>query len=280
MKSSVSNKIMFQILNFSIISVLILSTNSPALADMFKPSANQQTKLGDQAAAQVLRKYREVKDERADRFRQLGQRLVNALSPGERGPWKYQFHVIESKEVNAFALPGGQMFMFTGLLNRIHSNSELAAVTGHEMTHVRKEHWAKAYAGQQERQLGLGILLGIFRANNTLRIIGGVTESAYTLKYSRSEEDQADEGGLKNMVAAGYDPNGMIYLFHTLQQASKGDGSMPDFLSDHPLTTNRIKKTQQRIDAMNGIHSDADGAIKQTDRNDGKNQADDKDLNP
>lgn len=253
--------------NLVIMSVLALITIVPARADIFTPSAKDQMKLGDQAAAQVLQKYKEVKDGRAVQFRHLGERLVKALSSKDRGPWNYRFHVIESKEVNAFALPGGQMFMFTGLLSRIHSDSELAAVTGHEMTHVRKEHWAHAYAASQERSLGLGILLGLTHANNSFRMVAGLTENVINLKYSRSEEDQADEGGFKNMVAAGYDPQGMLDLFHTLQQASNGDGGTPDFLRDHPLTSARIKKTQQRIDAMHAAKTDSQSSNNQSDPN-------------
>ncbi len=257
----------YLLLNLSICGIVSFTSISAARADMFKPSAKDQQKLGVQAAAQVLRKYKEVKDERAAHFRNLGEKLVNALSEKDRGPWKYRFHVIESKEVNAFALPGGEMFMFTGLMSRIHSDSELAAVTGHEMTHVRKEHWANMYAAQQKRQLGLGLILGLSHANSSLRIVAGLTDSVINLQYSRGDEDQADQGGLKNMVAAGYDPHGMLDLFHTLQQASRGDGGTPEFLSDHPLTSERIKKTQERIDDMKSGSDEGQTADKSRSKN-------------
>lgn len=221
-----------------------------ASADLFKPSAKDQKRLGAQAAQQVLQKYREVKDDRARNFSRVGSKLVNALGSRDRGPWDYSFKVVDSKEVNAFALPGGSMFMFTGLLDRIHSDDELAAVTGHEMTHVRKEHWANAYAGQQKREIGLGLLLGITRANNTLRTLAGGAESLYSLKFSRDEEDQADAGGLQNMVSAGYDPHGMLDLFHTLQTATGGKGEGIEFLQTHPLTKERIQRTQDRINRL------------------------------
>ncbi len=130
-----------------------------ASADIFTPSVSDQKRLGEQAAAQVLQQYHEVRDSRARDFRHVGERLADSLSPQEHGPWDYRFRVIQSKEVNAFALPGGNMFMFTGLMDRIHSDDELAAVTGHEMTHVRKQHWAKAVAERTKRELGLGIIL-------------------------------------------------------------------------------------------------------------------------
>jgi predicted Zn-dependent protease len=218
-----------------------------AEADIFKPSVADQKKMGAQAAAQVMQKYRVVNDDRARRFDRVGKRLVDALSSKDRGTWDYRFRVIESKEINAFALPGGNMFMFTGLMDRIGSDDELAAVTGHEMTHVRKEHWANAVANQQKRELGLAVILGLSHANSAWQSLAGLGDTLFTLKYSRSEEDQADAGGLENMVAAGFDPHGMLDLFRTLQNATKGQGQPPEFLSDHPLTGERIKHTEERI---------------------------------
>lgn len=221
-----------------------------AHADIFKPSASDQIKLGNDAAKQVLDKYKEVNDSRAREFTRVGNKLVDALSKKDQGPWEYKFRMIESKEINAFALPGGNMFMFTGLMDRMRSASELAAVTGHEMTHVRKEHWANAYAGQQKRALGVGLLLGVTRANSAVQALAGGLEQLYSLKFSRGEEDQADAGGLQNMVAAGFDPHGMLDLFKTLQKASGGKSGGPEFLSDHPLTSARVKNTEERIRAI------------------------------
>ncbi len=225
-----------------------------AHADLFMPSVSDQKRLGAQAAQQVLQKYHVVQDSRARNFEQVGGKLVNALSPRDRGPWDYRFRVVESKEINAFAVPGGNMFMFTGLLDRLHSDDELAAVTGHEMTHVRKQHWAKAVAAQTKRELGLEVLLDLTHAGGGWRTLAGVGDTLLTLKYSRGEEDEADAGGLQNMVAAGYDPHGMLDLFHTLQTATQGQGEPPSFLSDHPLTSERIRRTQERIDRLDAQH--------------------------
>lgn len=232
----------------------LIATGLPVLteeahADLFTPSVDDQKKLGNQAAQEVLKKYHEVHDDRARSFQRIGDKLVRALSPSDRGPWDYSFHVIESKEINAFALPGGNMFMFTGLMERVHSDAELAAVTGHEMTHVRKQHWAKAVGAQSKRELGLQVILGLTGAGKGWQQLAGIGDTLYSLHYSRSEEDEADAGGLQNMVNAGYDPQGMLDLFHTLQSSTKGGGP-PSFLSDHPLTKDRIQRTQSRIDKM------------------------------
>ncbi len=215
------------------------------------PSPDDQKKVGDQAAQQVLQKYPEVHDARARHFNQIGQRLVQALPPSDRKTWDFKFHVLDSKEVNAFALPGGNMFMFTGLYKLLSTDDALAGVTGHEMTHVRMQHWAKAEAKRQQRDTLLGIGLSIFHAGRAAQTIAGLADSAIGLKFSRGEEDQADQGGLENMVAAGYNPQGMIQLFQALEKVSgNGGGIGGDFLSDHPLTSDRIKHTEGRIAAL------------------------------
>ncbi len=219
-------------------------------------SPDDQKKVGDEAAAQVLKQYKEVTDGRAKHFNTIGQRLVRALPASDRQTWDYKFHVLDSKTVNAFALPGGNMFMFTGLYSILPTDDALAGVTGHEMTHVRLQHWAKASAKQQERQAGIGLLLGLFHASSGVQTLAGLADSAIGKKFSRGEEDQADQGGLQNMIAAGYNPEGMIELFQALEKISGNGGSIGgDFLSDHPLTSDRIKHTEERIAAMQNSRS-------------------------
>jgi predicted Zn-dependent protease len=241
---------------------------SVAAAPLLLPSAAQagglfaqaspadQKKIGDQAAAQVLQQYHEVFDGCAKHFNAIGQRLVRALPASDRATWDYKFHVLDSPTVNAFALPGGNMFMFTGLYKILPTDDALAGVTGHEMTHVRLQHWAKANAKQQERQVGLGLLLGLFHAGQAAQSLAGLADSAIGNKFSRTEEDQADQGGLQNMVAAGFNPEGMIQLFQALEKVSgNGGGIGGDFLSDHPLTSDRIKHTEERIAALKSAHT-------------------------
>lgn len=236
----------------------LLLPSAAQAGDLFAAaSPEDQKKIGDQAAAQVLTQYHEVFDRRATHFNAIGQRLVRALPESDRSTWNFRFHVLDSPTVNAFALPGGNMFMFTGLYKILPTDDALAGVTGHEMTHVRLQHWAKANAKQQERQAGIGLLLGIFHAGQAAQSIAGMADNAIGKKFSRGEEDQADQGGLQNMVAAGYNPQGMIQLFEALEKVSGngGGGVGGDFLSDHPLTSDRIKHTQDRIAALQSGHT-------------------------
>ncbi|MBC8102285.1 MAG: M48 family metalloprotease [Cytophagales bacterium] len=224
----------------------------PAEAQLFKkPGVADQKKIGQQAVQQILRQYKQVNDSRATHFREMGQRLVSALPKDEQSKWDYNFRVLDSKEVNAFALPGGPMFMFTGLYNLLATDDALAAVTGHEMAHVYKEHWAKAYTKSQNNGalLSLGAIL-IGKGSQTAQTIAGFANSAISKKFSRSEEDEADKEGLKDLVAANYNPKGMIQLFQVLQKQGGGGGIGGEFLADHPLTSNRIKNAEKRIVEM------------------------------
>ena len=239
------------VLSGALVAALPLLAAEEAQADIFRPSQAEQQKQGDAAAAQVLQKYHEIKDGRAQSIQTVGAKLINGLTPKDRGPWNYRFHLIDSKEVNAFALPGGNLFFFTGLVDRIKSSDELAAVMGHEITHVRREHWARQVAAMTKQQLGVGILLGAVHAGQGWQSVAGGLESLYSLKFSRGDEDEADAKGLDDMVRSGYDPHGMLDLFNTLLAASGGKESGPGFLSDHPLTKDRITKTQQRIAKLN-----------------------------
>lgn len=217
--------------------------------DLFRPSQSDQREVGQKGAQEVAKQYKIIGGAPSERVKNVGAKLVAALPESERKTWNFQFNVIDSKEVNAFALPGGPIYIFTGLLSKLTNDDELAAVMGHEMTHVYDEHWANQVAASQERVAGLSILLGATKASDAAYTAAGVVNSLVDLRYSRKEEDEADEGGLNLMVKAGYDPQGMLQLFKVLQEAG-GSGGMPEFLMDHPLTKDRIRHTEERIAKM------------------------------
>jgi beta-barrel assembly-enhancing protease len=220
----------------------------PAPAAPALPSPADQKSVGEQSTAEVLSKYPQVQDGRLRFFREIGNRLVASLSPADRTTWDYKFYVLKSKEVNAFAVPGGHLFMFTGLYALLKTQDELAAVTGHELAHIYRQHWAKAYVKQVERQRVVAI--GTLLAGNKAAALGwgAVIATVFRQKFSREEEDEADAYGLKDMVSAGYNPQGMVMLFQ-LFQAQGGEKAIP-FLSDHPMTADRIAHTQERIAQM------------------------------
>ncbi len=227
--------------------VVLLAPGARA-GDFFKPGKNEQVKLGLQAAADLRKKERVLPDSdpRVQMLRRMGGRFVStlALDP-KRDPWQFTFDVIESKEVNAFALPGGPVFFYTGILDRMKTEDEVAGILGHEMTHVVREHWAYAYRDQQKRNIGLTVF-SVFGAKSGLLQLADVVGSFYDLRFSRSHESQADEGGFNLVSKAGYNPQGEVEVFRML--AGLGGSGGPEFLSTHPDPGNRVKKLQGMID--------------------------------
>ncbi len=173
----------------------------------------------------------------------------------DNAPWQWSFDVIDSHEINAFSLPGGSTFFYTGLLDKLKSEDELAAVLGHEMTHVRREHWAKAYGDEQLRSIGFSLLLGALKASDAIYDATSLFNSMYSLKFSRGDETQADDGGFEMMMKAGYNPAGMVDVFQMLEDAQRG-GSDPEFFSDHPSDKHRVARITGKIKATGLTFSD------------------------
>jgi predicted Zn-dependent protease len=220
-------------------------------ADPFKPGKVQQLKLG-KAAAKDIRTHGKVlasTDPRVQELRAIGSRLLAKVNY-KGDPWEFTFDVIDSKDVNAFALPGGSVFFFTGLYDKLKTEDEVAGILGHEMTHVLREHWAYAVADSQKRNLIFNLVTVLGHVNSNIGSLADLgNQIVFDLPFSRKHETQADEGGLEMMSQAGYNPQGMVDVFSLLRDLDKG-GSPPQWLSDHPDDKNRIKHMQQIIDDM------------------------------
>ena len=208
----------------------------------------QQIQLGFQAAAQVYKQMPVLPDNSPETqyIRQVGQRLAATIP--QQYSWPFEFHVIPQKEINAFALPGGPMFVNVGTITAASNEAELAAVMAHEMAHVYMQHSAKQVGKEEKTALVTGILGAILGSGGTFGQLAaaGVQFGAQgiMLKYSRSDESQADAVGAIIMYKAGYNPQAMADFFKKL--ASEG-GSGPQFLSDHPNPGNREQAIQQEI---------------------------------
>ncbi len=232
------------------IAIAFLGVTALSRADMFKPSPQQQVDLGRRAGDDLRKKEKVLPatDARVKLVRRVGQRLLDTFHDNK--PWAFTFDVIESKQVNAFALPGGPTFIYTGLLEKLKTEDELAGVMGHELTHVRKEHWAYAYRDSQQRGLGLTALLMVLRANSSLSNLASIGDDViFNLPFSRKHESEADAGGLKMMIAAKFNPQGIVDVFKLLAELG-GKGKPPEILSDHPSDAKRIQVMQADINAM------------------------------
>lgn len=225
----------------------ILGSVAPASAQFGKPSVSQQISLGERVADDVRKHYKVLPDSdpRVVELRKVGVRLLANIHDKET--WHFTFDVIDGKEINAFSLPGGPTFFFTGLMDKLKTEDELAGVLGHEMTHVRRQHWAHQYAADMNRSLLLGLGLVFLHANETMADLASLGDQAvFELPFSRGEEHQADDGGYDLMTDAGYNPIGMVHVFQLLQATEPG-GSQPEWMSDHPADKNRIDFLQGRI---------------------------------
>src|SRR5579864_2291982 len=224
--------------------------SSPQLPDPGSTHINkqQQEQLGLQAVGEVYKQMPVLPDSSpVTRYvQQLGRRLVGVI-PSESS-WPYQFHVIQEKEINAFALPGGPIFINIGTIDAAQNEAQLAGVMSHEMSHVYMQHSAKQ-ATSSKRTIAeiLGAAAGVLGGN----VLGdlaraGIQFGAGTLllRYSREDEAQADAVGAIIMYKAGYNPVELANFFEIL---NKQGGSPPQFLSDHPNPGNRTQAIEKEI---------------------------------
>jgi Zn-dependent protease with chaperone function len=213
-------------------------------------SREKQRQLGLQAAAHVYQTMPVLPDNSPETqyIRQLGEKLVATIPPEHS--WPFEFHVVAQKEINAFALPGGPMFVNIGTITAAANEAQLAGVMGHEMSHVYMQHSAK----QASKAQTTGLLAGLAEAalgatmGGTVAELGqaGIQMSAQglMLKYSRSDEAQADAVGAIILYKAGYNPQALAEFFKTLE--SQG-GQPPQWLSDHPNPGNREQAIEKEI---------------------------------
>lgn len=209
-------------------------------------SRQQQQQLGLQTAAEVYKQMPVLPDSNpvTQYIQQLGRKLQTVI-PAQYS-WPYQFHVIQQSDVNAFALPGGPIFVNLGTINAADNEAQLAGVMAHEMAHIYMQHSAKQAPKQQWANI-LGALGGLLGGAAGGLAQMGIQFGAGTLlmKYSRKDEAQADSVGAIIMYRAGYDPRAMADFFAKLEK--QGGGGGPQFLSDHPNPGNRVQAVQQEI---------------------------------
>ena len=197
----------------------------------------------------------------AQRVHNIFNRMVPAANANNRTgvPFNWEMHVIRSDELNAWAMPGGKMAVYSGLVEKLNlTDDELAAVIGHEMTHALREH-SKAQMGQ-ELITGLGMQIGgSLLANNTnidpgMLQAGSALLSEYGISkpFSRQHETEADIGGLMLMASAGYNPQAALSVWQKMAQA--GSSGMPSFLSTHPSGADRIQVLQQYLPEAMAIY--------------------------
>jgi predicted Zn-dependent protease len=212
-------------------------------------SEAQEIQMGQEYAEQVKAQIGLYNDPALQAYvAQLGRRLA-AESERPQIPW--QFHVVDDAAINAFALPGGPVFITRGILTHMNSEAELVSVLGHEIGHITARHSVQQMSKQQLAGLGLGV--GSILSPTVAQAAGIASTglSVLFLKYGRDAERQADELGFKYMVRENYDPRDMAAMFQTLQRTGgSSEGRLPSWLSSHPFPEDREAAVRQRIDSM------------------------------
>src|SRR6185295_16541167 len=213
----------------------------------------EDVRLGRQAAAEAEQQFPLLRDAEVGSYvERVGQRLVAAIPPEFQHPeFRYYFKVINARDINAFALPGGPMYVNRGMIEAARDEGEMAGVMAHELSHVALRHGTAQATKAQKYNILAGIL-GIGGA-----IVGGPAGAAaqmgaqgvgvYLLKFSREYETEADLLGARIMSNAGYDPRDLANMFRTIESRGGGGGG---FFSDHPSSKERFAKINREAQAL------------------------------
>lgn len=209
-------------------------------------SIEEEWQLGQQLSQDIARQVRFNNDAAVNEYvRSMGQRLVaQTPAPFNQLPWT--FHVVEDPAINAFAIPGGHVYVNSGLIAAAENASELAGVMAHEISHVTARHTTEAIS----RQYGISILAGLVlgqNPNQLAEIAAQILAGGAMARFSRADEAEADELGIQAMFRAGYDPRGMAAMFRVLQaHAERNPSRVEQFFSTHPTTAERIRDADRR----------------------------------
>ncbi|MDD5120132.1 MAG: M48 family metallopeptidase [Candidatus Omnitrophica bacterium] len=206
-----------------------------------------EVSLGEDMAEQI---NSEVKLLTSHKMRERLERIAGRISAvSDRKDISYKFNIVENKEFNAFAIPGGIVYVHSGLLEEANDD-ELAAVLGHEVGHIAARHSVKRLQAVLGYQLITSIALGASGQKQVLQAVD-VVFNVVVLGYSRKDEYLADKLGVKYAKAAGFNPQGMVTFFRKLEKEGGDTGINLVFLSSHPPIEERIKQAEKEIAALN-----------------------------
>ena len=220
---------------------------------------SDEIQLGREANAKIQRELPEFHDASITSYvRSIGNRLARRA----RGPkYPYSFAVADYREINAFALPGGPVWINRGVLHAATNEAQVAGVLAHEIAHISQRHAARQVTNGAFANWGLG-LLGALLGNSggaaTARTAAGLLTNGIFLKFSRDDEREADRVGLQILTRAGWDGRGMAELFEVLQREQKRDpDAVETFFSTHPPTAERIRQLRAEASGRSGGRRDS-----------------------
>jgi predicted Zn-dependent protease len=231
----------------------------PAALAITLVSVEQEVAIGREANAQIRKEVPELSDAQVRTYvRDVGRRLAR-VAPGPEYP--YSFAIANYREINAFALPGGPVWINRGVLHAAANESQVAGVLAHEIAHIAQRHAANQLTKAYAANLGLGVL-GAFLGNSggasAAQMAAGFLTNSMFLKFSRDDERAADRVGLQILRRAGWDARGMIELFEVLRRESqRNPRAVETFFSSHPAPGDRIAALRSQVSQSSGGRRDS-----------------------
>jgi predicted Zn-dependent protease len=244
---------------FSLVSYFGTTQNNPTTGEVqhIGITTEQEIALGLQAAPEMESQFGGEDANANDQaiVDEIGQKVVQGSAAGN-SPYQFDFHLLaDPQTINAFALPGGQVFITRALYDKLQTEGELAGVLGHEVGHVVGRHSAEQIAKAQLTEgLTGAAVIAAYDPNNPSSAnsaqIAALIGQLVSLKFTRDDENEADKFGVCFMNESGYDPNEMVSVMQILEAASSGN-EPPEFFSTHPSPANRIQQIQTDIQNIN-----------------------------
>lgn len=236
------------------------ATSGVNRGDVNLVSLEEEWQLGQQLERDIAAELPLIRDQAALAYvNEMGQRIVSETELGNL-PWK--IHIVDDPSINAFNIPGGHVYVHTGLIEQSANASELAGVMAHEIAHGVARHGTERLT----KSYGLSVVAGLLLGNDPAvyqQILAQIIGTGAIAKFSRDDEREADDLGVRYMYEARYNPQGMVSMFRTLlNERERRPSSLEQFFSTHPLSEERIENVQARIDRLpstQGLITNEDG---------------------
>ena len=236
------------------------SYRSP-LPSVSGPSEDEETRISREFRREAKKHFSYINNPEIERYiERIGQRILSAMGPQ---PFDYRFFVVADPQLNAFAVPGGSVFFYSGLIERAKSTAEIAGVMGHEIVHIKGRHMARHSGPDAISLLSLVGMLLLARSGSGAQaagVVGQAVSATRQIAYSRQLEMEADTLGVRYMTAAGYDPAGSLGFLKTLdQERSLNPIDLPAYMMTHPVTQERVANVQLVIRSLGDVQTKTEG---------------------
>lgn len=249
----------FKKISFVLFSIIMVACATVPLTGRRQLSLVDETQL-QQQAAQAYREFLGANTTKvisntadAQRVKRVGSNIASAITRymqqngyGDKYNYNYEFNLVQSKEINAWCMPGGKVAVYTGILPVTRDDAGLATVLGHEIAHAIAGHSAEQASSGALAQLGTSVV-GAYTGSEAAGQLTGVGAQLVLLKYSRKQESEADRLGLIFMAMAGYNPENAVAFWERMSAAAQGNGAPPEILSSHPSDASRIAEIRKRL---------------------------------